>query len=68
MNEEDYKARDILLQGTFETELGRKYLAALEDFFVDRPMFEVGMSLEEVAFRQGQATLVRSIRKTLKDK
>ena len=62
----DFDERDKLLIGTFETELGRRYLAYLESFFVDRPMYEAGMSIDEVAFRQGQATLIRNIGKVLK--
>lgn len=56
-----------LLKGTFETELGKKCLEHLEDVFVNRNMYEKGMSLDEVAFRQGEASVVKKIIKEARD-
>lgn len=65
MTQEDYEARDKLLVGTFETALGSKYLEFLVSHFVDRDMYEKGMTLEEVAYRQGQASLIRKIQQVM---
>lgn len=54
-----------LTVGTFETELGQRYLKELIRAFVDRPIYKQGQSLEETAYRQGQCDLVRQIMKEL---
>ncbi len=56
-----------LMVGTFETELGKRLLEQLESVFVDRNMYEKGMTLDEVAFRQGEASVIKKIRKELGD-
>ena len=56
-----------LFQGTFETELGRKCLAHLESVFVDREMYKQGMTLDEVAFRQGEASVIKKILKEVRN-
>lgn len=52
---------NILYKGTFETELGRRCLETMKKAFVDRPTYRPGMSLDEVAFREGEASIVRKI-------
>ena len=54
-----------LIVGTFETELGKRLLEHLESVFVDRNMYEKGMTLDEVAFRQGEASSIKKLRKEL---
>lgn len=49
--------------GTFETELGKRCLAHLAEVFVDREMYRPGMTLDEVAFKQGEASVIRKILK-----
>jgi len=63
--EKKWQTNHKLLVGTFETELGRKYLDLLVTTFIDRPVYKVGQSFEETAYRQGQADLVRQIQKEL---
>ena len=53
--------------GTFNTELGERCLTHLETVFVDRPMYKSGLTPDEVAYRQGQADIVRQLRKTLNE-
>lgn len=52
---------DKLIVGTFKTELGEKLLRHLAEVFIDRPMYKPGMTLEEVAFRQGEASVIEKI-------
>jgi len=52
-----------LIVGTFETELGQRLLEHLKETLVDRPMYKQGLTLDQVAFREGQANLVRQILK-----
>jgi len=53
----------IMFNGTFETELGKKTLTHLKETFVDRDMYIPGMTLDQVAFRQGEASIVKKILK-----
>lgn len=68
---EDIQRKSIeinkLLIGTFETELGRRCLDTLKTTFVDRDMYKKGMTLDEVAFRQGEASVVNKIIKSLEE-
>ena len=57
-----------LAVGTFGTELGKRYLSHLEDVFVNVSMYKKGMTLEEVAYRQGQADLIKQLKIAMKDK
>lgn len=50
-----------LFKGTFNTDTGKKCLEHLERTFVDRNIYAPGMSLDQVAFRQGQADIVKQI-------
>ncbi len=59
--------RSKIIVGTFETELGKKCLELLKDTLHDRPMYKAGMSLDEVAFRQGQSDVVTQILKEFKN-
>ncbi len=54
-----------LIVGTFDTELGRKLLEHLENTLVDRDIYAQGMTLDQVAFRQGQADVIKQIKKEL---
>lgn len=55
----------ILLKGTFGTELGQKCIRHLEDTFINRDIYRIGMTLDEVAFRQGEASAIKKILKEL---
>ncbi len=61
INEEIHK----LVVGTFETLLGKKLLVHLKETVVERPMYKKGLSLDEVAFREGQADVIRQIIKEI---
>mgnify|MGYP006883067109 CR=1 FL=1 len=54
-----------LYVGTFETELGKRCLSHLEDVFVNRQIFKHGESVEHAAYRQGQADLVKQLKKEI---
>ena len=54
-----------LFVGTFETELGQKCLEHLVKTFIDRPIYKQGLSLEETAYRQGQADLIKQMQGAL---
>ena len=56
-----------LLRGTFETELGQKCLAHLESVFVDRDIAKPGMSELEIGIRQGEASVIKKIRREFKN-
>ena len=56
-----------LMVGTFNTELGERLLHHLADIFIDRPMYKQGMTLEEVAFRQGEASVIEKIIKEVQN-
>lgn len=55
----------ILFKGTFGTELGQKCIKQLENTFVNRDIYRVGMTLEEAAFRQGEASVIKKILKEI---
>ena len=59
----DNKTIHKLIVGTFETTIGQKLLEHLKEKLVDRPTYKVGMTLEQVAFAEGQADVVRQILK-----
>ena len=68
VNNEDAKAYNeisTIFQGTFETELGQKCLEHLKKTFVDRDIYVPGMTLDQVAFRQGEASIVKKILKEI---
>ena len=54
-----------LIQGTFNTVLGKKCIEHLEDVFVNRNIYEPGMTIDTVAFRQGEASVIKKIIKEL---
>ena len=56
-----------LMVGTFETELGKKLLTHLEETFLNRPVYRAGMKLEDAAYRQGQADLIKQLMKGIKN-
>lgn len=55
-----------LIVGTFSTELGKKLLAHLHSVFVDRAIYKSGETLEQTAYRQGQADLIKQLMKEIK--
>ncbi len=57
---------DKLFKDTFDNEVGLKCLNYLEGVFVDRDIYVPGKSIEETAFRQGEASIIKKIRKALK--
>lgn len=59
--EERSKAITKLFKDTFSGQVGNKCLDHLKKTFVDRSMYQRGLSFEETAYRQGQADLVRQI-------
>lgn len=56
-----------LIKGTFQTELGLRLLDHLEKTFVDRPIYRPNQTHEETAYRQGQADVIKQIRKEIDD-
>ncbi len=50
-----------LMVGTFETELGQRLLTHLAEVFIDRDIYKQGMTIEETAFRQGEASIIKKI-------
>jgi len=55
----------ILLKGTFGTELGKRTIEYLAEVFVDRDIYTNGMTLDQVAFRQGEASVIKKIIKEI---
>lgn len=55
----------ILIKGTFGTELGRRAIEHLAEVFVDRDIYTPGMTLDQVAFRQGEASVIKKIIKEI---
>ena len=56
-----------LFNVTFSTDAGKKTIARLKEVFVDRDMYQPGMTLDQVAFRQGEASIVKKILKEIND-
>ncbi len=69
MTEAQQKKHNIviskLIKGTFDTELGKKLLDHLEKVFVDRPIYADGQTIEQTAYRQGQADVIKQIRREI---
>jgi len=69
MTEAQQKKQNIviskLIKGTFDTALGHKLLDHLEKVFVDRSIYQPGQTHEETAYRQGQADVIKQLRKEL---
>ncbi len=65
MDNKKHEEINKLFVGTFETELGQRCLEYLESVFVDRDIYIPGKSLEETSYRQGEASIVKKIRKAL---
>lgn len=55
----------ILFKGAFGTELGQKAIEHLAEVFIDRDMYLPGMTLDQVAFRQGEASAIKKIIKEI---
>lgn len=62
---EEAKRINSLIVGTFQTQIGQNCLNHLESTFIDRDIYVNGLTFEQTAFRQGQASLIRQIRQTL---
>jgi len=56
-----------LYKDTFTTDAGEKLLALLKASFVDRPVYVKGMTLDEVAFREGGRDIVVQILKVVEN-
>ena len=54
-----------LMVHTFGTEAGKELLLHLTQVFVDRPIYRKGMTLDEVAFKEGQRDVIMQIIKEL---
>ena len=54
-----------LFEGTFNTKLGERLLEYLKEVFVERDIYTPGMTLDQVAFRQGEASIVKKIIKEI---
>jgi len=54
-----------LFEGTFNTKLGERLLEHLISVYIDRDMYQPGMTLDQVAFRQGEASTIKKIIKEL---
>lgn len=54
-----------LTVGTFETTIGKKYLEHLKNVIIDRPTYKKGMTLDEVAFIEGQKDVVKQMLKEM---
>ena len=68
-SEEEAKAEreevHSLFEGTFNTKLGERLLEYLTSIYVDRDMYQPGMTLDQVAFRQGEASIIKKIQKEI---
>ena len=54
-----------ILKDTFSTPAGLKALDILTKTFVDRDVYKIGISSEEVAFREGERSMVRKIKEVV---
>lgn len=54
-----------LVIGTFKHPLGEKLMDYLKAAILDRPSYIIGMSLDEVAFREGQKDVILQLLKEL---
>lgn len=54
-----------LVVGTFSNPLGEKLMEHLESTFIDRPIYVDGLTLDQVSYRQGQADLIKQLKKEL---
>ena len=50
-----------MFKAVFSTPHGEKCIKHLEKVFVDRPIYSYGQTLDEVAYRQGQADVIKQI-------
>ncbi len=55
-----------LIVGTFGTPIGQKLLDHLKAALIDRPTYTQGMTLDQVAFREGQKDVIMQIMKEMK--
>lgn len=67
INAEARKEEEIhkLIVGTFNTPLGVKLMKHLKKKLINRPSYVIGMSLDQVAFREGQKDVVTQLLKEL---
>jgi len=65
MTEAQMKKKSIEIHkqtvGTFTAPMGEKWLDRAKETFMDRPIYKDGLTFEQVAFRQGQADVIRQI-------
>lgn len=50
-----------MFKDVFNNPVGEKCLTHLKKTLVDRPIYKKGLSFDEVAFREGQADVVKQI-------
>lgn len=55
------KEINVLFKSVFANEQGEKMLKYLNEVFVDRDIYKNGLTLDQVAFRQGEASIVKKI-------
>jgi hypothetical protein len=69
MYKEDLEVQNQIINklfiGTFSTELGSRCLEHLKKTFGDRDIYKQGLTFEQTAFRQGEASVIRKIIETL---
>lgn len=61
MTKEESANIDNILSGTFNTPIGQKCIEHLKKTFVDRDIYRNGATLDAVAYRQGQADVIKQI-------
>ena len=54
-----------LVVGTFMSPLGEKLLEHLKSSIIDRATYKTGMTLDEVAFREGQKDVIQQLLKEI---
>ena len=59
--ERQAQAINKLFVGTFSTQLGQRCLEHLKKTFVDRDIYQPGLTFDQTAYRQGEASVIRKI-------
>ena len=56
-----------MINTVFGTPHGQKLIKYLTDTMINRPTYKKGMTLDEVAFREGQKDIIIQLKKELKN-
>jgi len=56
-----------LINTVFGTQHGERLIKYLSDTIIDRPTYKKGMTLDEVAFREGQKDVITQLKKEFKN-